>query len=238
MPVIAAMEVGRGRSVAVTTDSTWNWGLPALASKGAMRHYFTFWHNVLRWLIKDPEMNPVKIRTDRDNYEPGERVQVSITVLDRAYKPAPHIPVRMKLTGPAPVVPPIKPETVTNEIGYCETSFTPTTTGVYVLEAIAAAKDGSTHTAQETLLVQRSGPELRDVTINRELLADLAQKSGGRAIELPAKTFPAGIRIADPYIARVLEKEDIALWDNWLVLGLLVGLLSLEWWIRKRAGLP
>jgi len=180
----------------------------------------------------------VKIRTDHDSYEPGQRVQVAVTVLDRAYKPAPHVPVRLKLTGPAPVVPPIKPDAVTSEIGSCETSFTPTVPGVYVLQAVADAKDGHPNAATEILLVQYAGPELRDVTINREWLSHLARQSNAALIELPAKTLPANVRIANPYIARLLEKEDIPLWDNWLVLGLLVGLLGAEWWIRKRAGLP
>jgi hypothetical protein len=157
-------------------------------------------------------------------------------------------------------VPPLKPDAVTNDAGTIELSFTAHEAGVYSIEATAGFKveDGALRadgysveekTVSEPILVQQTGSELRDVSIDSELLTYIARKSsarggsafggGGAFMELPAaETFPVGVKIRDPYIARVLEKEDIPLWDNWIALCLLVGVLSVEWWIRKRSGLP
>jgi hypothetical protein len=33
------------------------------------------------------------------------------------------------------------------------------------------------------------------------------------------------------------RQEQLSLWDNWLVLLLLIGLMSLEWALRKKRGL-
>mgnify|MGYP001388576966 CR=1 FL=1 len=38
-------------------------------------------------------------------------------------------------------------------------------------------------------------------------------------------------------VTGVTQATVIDLWDNWYVLGLFVGLVSLEWFLRKRRGL-
>src|SRR5689334_11987199 len=50
MPVIVAGEYGKGRSLAVTSDSLWRWGFVAAARPGDDgRQYAKLWDNAIRW---------------------------------------------------------------------------------------------------------------------------------------------------------------------------------------------
>ncbi len=78
--------------------------------------------------------------------------------------------------------------------------------------------------------------ELADVTANRSLLDQMAQTSGGRLLlphqlsELPKLIKPEDLTTS--------EAHEYTLWDHWLLLVILGGLLTGEWVLRKWNGLP
>ena len=77
MPVIVAGDYGKGRSLAVTTDTLWRWGFVAAARPGDDgRHYTKFWENAMRWLIQDPDLRNLHVDSDAVEYVPGAPVRV------------------------------------------------------------------------------------------------------------------------------------------------------------------
>ncbi len=78
--------------------------------------------------------------------------------------------------------------------------------------------------------------ELADVTASRALLDQMAQVSRGKfllphqMIELPKLIQPEDLAIS--------ESHEYTLWDHWLLLTVLFGLLTAEWILRKWNGLP
>ena len=89
MPVIATMDVGKGRSLAITTDTTWHWAFEESTEKGAARRpYQTFWTNAIRWLIRDPELELVRIVPEKERFLPRENAIVEVRVQGRDYVPA------------------------------------------------------------------------------------------------------------------------------------------------------
>ncbi|MFM9959838.1 MAG: hypothetical protein ACKV2Q_01270 [Planctomycetaceae bacterium] len=78
--------------------------------------------------------------------------------------------------------------------------------------------------------------ELVDVTATRSLLEQIAQVSRGKLLmphqlgELP--------ELIQPQDLSVRETHEFTLWDHWLLLTLLCGLLTAEWVLRKWNGLP
>ena len=72
MPVIVAGEYGKGRSLAVTTDTLWRWGFVAAARPGDDgRQYTKLWENAMRWLIQDPDLRNLHVDSDAVEYAPG-----------------------------------------------------------------------------------------------------------------------------------------------------------------------
>ena len=88
MPVIVAGDYGKGRSLAVTTDTLWRWGFVAAARPGDDgRQYTKLWENAMRWLIQDPDLRNLHVDSDAVEYAPGAPVRVSVRLLGRDYQP-------------------------------------------------------------------------------------------------------------------------------------------------------
>ncbi|MEL7368452.1 MAG: glutamine amidotransferase, partial [Myxococcota bacterium] len=85
-PVVAIREVARGRTMAVTTDSVWNWRFTAVGEGGAGREFDRFWNNALRWLIRDPDLARVRVSADKSVVLLGEPVGVEARVLGPDYQ--------------------------------------------------------------------------------------------------------------------------------------------------------
>ena len=91
MPVIVAGEYGKGRSLAVTTDTLWRWGFVAAARPGDDgRQYTKLWENAIRWLIQDPDLRNLHVDSDAVEYVPGAPVRVTVRLLGRDYQPLPN----------------------------------------------------------------------------------------------------------------------------------------------------
>ncbi len=78
--------------------------------------------------------------------------------------------------------------------------------------------------------------ELTDVTATRSLLEQMAQVAHGKLLlphqlgELP--------KLIQPEDLSIREDHEYTLWDHWLLLAVLCGLLTAEWILRKWNGLP
>ncbi len=78
--------------------------------------------------------------------------------------------------------------------------------------------------------------ELADVTASRAVLEQIAQISGGRFL-LPHELGQLP-KLIQPQDLTTSEAHEYTLWDHWLLLIVLFGLLTAEWVIRKWNGLP
>ena len=84
--------------------------------------------------------------------------------------------------------------------------------------------------------VRPSAKEFERPEANPALLRRIAERTGGKFYTLAeASRLPEDM---GDVIASVRKHEDTSLWDSWWLWGLLVCVLSAEWLIRKRAGLP
>jgi uncharacterized membrane protein len=88
LPVIVAGSYGDGRSLAVTTDTLWHWGLVAAARPGDNgRAYTAFWEGAIRWLIQDPDLRNLHVDTDATEYAPREPVRATVRLVGLDYQP-------------------------------------------------------------------------------------------------------------------------------------------------------
>ena len=84
-------EVGRGRTLALTTDASWYWSFVAAGQEMGPRAYETFWHGAIRWLVRDPALTPMRVAAERTTFEPGG--DLALPVADRpGRRPLPGVP--------------------------------------------------------------------------------------------------------------------------------------------------
>ena len=236
-PVVVAGERGRGRVLAVLTDSVWRWALPAVATGGDPRHHQRFWNNALRWLLHDPEWKRIEVRTDEDAFLPGETVRVQVRVVDQTYEPAAGVPVTVSLRpvgGEEPGAPPLFAGEADGE-GRVVVELAAPAPGAWAVVG-RATRDGVTEEDSAIVLVRGAHPEQEDAAVREDLLRAIADATGGSASRLDDLDL-AGLERRPPRVVRVDRRRTVELWNTPWGLVLAVLLLGAEWWIRRRRGL-
>ncbi len=238
MPVIVAGEYGKGRSLAITTDTLWHYGFLAAAHAGDDgRQYTKLWENAMRWLIQDPDLRNLHVDSDAVEYVPGAPVRVAVRLLGRDYQPLANGEVTLAVTRGAD---PAKAEQVSTQKLVVGDDGTQTVDlgglppGVYRVSGKATIA-GRQVDATDIFLVRDGGTELDRPVGDPGTLEAIAKATRGEALG-PVDELPARLEFDAPRIVRVDKRTDVELWSRPSLLILVVGLLGLEWLLRQRSG--
>jgi uncharacterized membrane protein len=234
-PVLALWEYGRGRSLALTLDSSWYWAFPAHAAGSPSRHYDRFWGNALRWLVRDPDLTTLTVTADPPSVEPGRPVGVIVAARTPDYQPAADAQVKVDLFSVKQQRPVATQTGVTGADGMVRLEFWPPEPGAYKLFGSARKGDRSLGESEDAVAVRAVGPELSDASVRADILEGIARATGGAAHRLSIGTFPE-LTLLDPPVVEVGRSKDQPLWDRWYYLAALVALLGSEWLLRRRFG--
>ena len=238
MPVIVAGEYGKGRSLAVTTDTVWKWGFVAAARSGDNgRHYTKFWENAMRWLIQDPDLRNLHVDSDAVEYAPNAPVRVIVRLLGRDYQPLPGGAVALVVkrgADPTAAEQVSAAKVMVGEDGTVVHELGGLAPGVYRVEGRATIA-GRQVDATDIFLVREGGSELDRPVGDRATLESIAKATGGSALG-PVDSLPSDLTFDPPRIVRVDRRTDVELWSRPGLLLLIIGLLGLEWLLRQRSG--
>lgn len=236
-PVVAIREVGGGRTMAITTDSLWNWRFVAVSEGGAGREFDRFWSNALRWLIRDPELARVRLKADRSVLLLGEPVGAEVRVLGPDYHGLANAQVTSELLevdGP-------KKESVasqqanTGPEGTAVVVFHDVKPGTYVIRAQAVAAGEKIGIAEEPVIIEAADVEYQAPFPRPDIMKALAEGSGGQYVDLNDR-LPS-LDIHDPRRVEVDRTKRTPIWDTFPAFIGLLALAGLEWWFRRRSGL-
>lgn len=251
MPVLTVADIGKGRSLALTSDSSWRWGFGAAGGRAsdddAMRGrwYQRFWENSIRWMIKDPELRFLRVETDQAEYRRGEKVRVSVKALHPDYTPARDLDVTLQVARVGSAMragEPVANSTLrTDENGEASLELEPLPPGGYRVTARAQAKAATggalaaANTDDEVFLVRGGGRELEDAEARDGLLRAIADATGG-SFKGPGDSL-SGLNFLEPEVVRVNRHRDVELWSTWITLALAAIFFASEWGLRRRWGL-
>jgi len=232
--VVAVREVGAGRTLAVTTDSSWYWGFVAAEEGQGNRAYQRFWNNAIRWLVRDPDLTPLQVQPDRPAVDPGEPVGLSVAVRGPDYGPAPGAKVSAELVSDEGKVVG-RAEGVAGADGVARLEIPSPPPGAYKIAALAERPGFPAERATSAVSVRSSGPEDSDAAPRPELLRDVAEATNGTFTALPHRGLPS-LRLADPEVVEVGRRKDVPIWNRWWYLAALAAALGGEWVLRRRWG--
>lgn len=232
IPVLIKSHRGLGRLVYIGSDSFWRW-----RDRARWTYHQRLWGQILLWSVLDRTggSDPhVKLMTDRLHYADGETVTVRARLLSPEGRPLTGADAFAEiLDSRGEQVRRVTLRELSGEGG-----------------AYEAAVDGL---PEGRFMVRPVVFELR----NEDVQAEVHFRVG----DLPTNEFvrlaydPIALRDATSHVARVWDpesaleafephtrevtrREDLELWNHPLFLALVVGLLSAEWWIRRRKHLP
>jgi len=231
-PVILAFQrFGRGKSMALTTGSTWRW---RMGLDHRDNFHELFWKQMLRWLVSDAP-DQVGLLTEKHSYSLDEPVVMHAEVNDPTFMHLNNAQVTAQVKSPSGETASLQMAWDVDKDGQYSATFKPREEGVYEMTAEATQGTKSLGNAKANFRIAESTEEFHNAALNSDLLKRLAADTGGRYYTpREASTLPEDISYVDSGVSRIEEKD---LWDMPFLFLLLTAAISTEWIFRKRKGL-
>ena len=235
-PVLVVGESGRGRVLALLSDSSWYWSFVAAGAAQGPRAYETFWHSAIRWLVRDPALTPMRVTAERPSFEPGgEAPALDVQVRGSDYGAAGG--ARISVVTSSATDPQQHPAAaaVAGPDGNARVVLPPLPPGAYKATVTAKRADGaSVGEAEDAFVVAPASRELIEAAPRPEILRAIAETTKGRVVD--AGDSLAALPWRDPERVEVGQRTSKPLWDNWKVLVVLCLVVGTEWTLRRRWG--
>lgn len=224
-PLVLSMRFGSGRTAYVGTDEIWRWRY----GRGETLPE-RFWIPLVRMLARGRvagALGPGLLTVTPDRPEPGSPALIELEVFDQALidRLPERIDARVIRADGREAVVTLRGEGVTRS-----GVWTPDAPGSVRVELAPVAPELAALSARA--LVIESGDERRTLDTDHELLAELARRTGGRVV-----AWDETDRLAEwvPNRARVHAGTPVieTLWDKWIALLAVLGLLTIEWVGRR-----
>lgn len=229
-PLVAAQRYGQGRSMVFAGEASWRWRMLRPATDTS---YETIWRQIARWLTAGSP-GPVTIAPLSPSVA-GATERISITVRDDDYAPVGNAEVTIRLTAPDGHTRQLSPALSSPEKGRYGVAARFDQPGVYRIDASAERTGGRVGTATRHVLVGGADLEMAQPRLNEAVLQRLAQATGGTYLPGDqAQAVPSLVR-ESRVDAGTPEPRD--LWHNGWSLLAIIGLLAVEWTVRRRVGL-
>lgn len=231
LPVLSVREVGEGRTMAMSVDTSWRWSLSEAAEGRGNQAYLRFWKAAMRWLVADPTTARLTVDTTRENYGLDDEVKIVVSARDADFAPLVGGQVEVVVKSATGVE---SFEAETGPDGEVAVVFQPTRRGAHRVEV--AVREGAVEidTAQTVFAVTSRDPELDDVAPDPAFLQWLAERTGGRFVAPGEDVVPL---IDDDAGRTVWDRHEVALWRSPLLAAWIALFAGLAWWVRRRAGL-
>ncbi len=240
-PAAATRRYGGGRVGAFYSDSFWRWQLagdPLEEEEKSL--YAALISRLTDWLMpgegETPETDMPRLTTAKAEYDIGEEITVGALGFQ---PPEGNGDFAAAVTGPAEEISvPLALAEIGGDVGLSRRltgwrgRFTPEKEGLHEIRALCPAGGGE---AETVVFVRDPAAETVGLPIARRKLQRWAENSGGMfaAVDNWEKLWN-GLE----YVPRQRETvHEYTLWHSWTWLLLIIALLSIEWWLRRRSGL-
>jgi hypothetical protein len=230
-PLLVAQTPGNGRVVAFAADSTWHW-----AMQGFEDLHKRFWRQLVLWLAKkDQQEGNVWVHLNQRRHQPGARVEFRVGAMDKNGEPIADAQFSAEVLRPDAARRPVR---LTRQADELVGSFYETDqAGDYTVVASASRGGQSLGAAQSRFLVYEQDLELENPVADVSLLQSLASMTGGQSMapeQLQSFLEKFKTTRPDPIVEIQAKRTP---WDTWPFFLAFVGVLSAEWFLRKRWGL-
>ncbi len=234
-PLILTRNINRYKSAAITGYGLWRWRLLAQGNSQTERLYASFLTNIIKWLTTKEDEKKVRVVPVKEVFATTDPIEFTAQVYDDQYRQLDDAEVTVSIEKETDRTKLIL-EAVGN--GRYEGAITNLSEGDYVYSANAVTKGRVVGEDRGKFSVGKMNIEFLDTRLNKQLLDQIAFKTGGvyAEIENVDKVIKSlSSKKYEPQEITTITKVQIWNWEY--IALLLVVLLSLEWFIRKRNGM-
>ena len=229
-PVVSVGKYGQGRVLVLATDYSWKWRMGMVEKSRGQWAYHRFVERSVRWLTKDPGLDPVQVLLPEGGIRRGLRGEIRVRIRSEEESPETRGAVRLSIFDPRglKIGSELKPS---GRPGEFAASFSPEKGGIYKLKV--ETPGGS---AEESVEISEPVEE-RDGSPDHERLRMIAQSTGGKFLSPQEDLFKEVLRAAEKKEGRYVEEKRTPLWAHFPLWIAVLALLSAEWFFRRRWGL-
>jgi uncharacterized membrane protein len=233
-PILVSGEYGRGRVLAFAGESTFRWPLA-----GFGREHNRFWRQIILWLVQRDDLgkDDVWVKLDQRRVSPGSKVTVRAGARTAAGDPLEGAKLEAMVLHPGGR----KEALVLSRDGDdFSATLAPAAAGDYAIEVTAQEGERAVGTARADFLVFDRDIELSTPAADPDLMASLAawtRQEGGRAVapeELPKLLAELAEKPPEYEVRQMRWKLAGTSGDAWIMMVLMTGTLSAEWFLRKK----
>ncbi len=232
VPLLISQSFGDGRVMAFAGDTTWRWVM-----HGFEAAHKRFWRQIILWLARHDQAQEgsVWVRLTQPRFPPAQRVEFTVGANAPTGDPVGGAAFQAQIVLPDGTR---RPLSLARQGEQMVGSFRDTQTpGDYAIEVTATQKGQPLGSARARFLVFQQDLELDNASADADSLTSLAAMTHGESVA--PEQLPALIRrlVAGTQSLDVVQETKKTFWDTWWFFLTLVGLLGLEWYLRKRWGL-
>jgi hypothetical protein len=238
-PVIAIRRYGRGEVIYFGFNETWR-----LRRKYGEVFYRQLWGQMIHRLGLSHALGSQKrfvVRTDRQQYQPDDKVLVSVEAYNANYEPlaADELPdhaLSAEMTTPGGTAEGKRTQPFSIPL-FREGVFETRLSAVVPGEHRISVTDPVTHEQSQVFFqVANVSVERRSAVRNTALAREMSLATGGQSYDLT--NVSNLLKDFQPKPKTESSIKVIALWHNWLAFGLVILLMLGEWLSRKLMNLP
>lgn len=252
-PMLLSRTVGKSREIAFTSYGLWRWKLTSFGRErafaslshtkdtavGSESALDLFLGNATRWLVMRDDRKRVRIEPTQRLYDAGETIEFTAQVYDESFEPVDGAIVSMKVAGPGLkqaldlTLEPLSNGRYSARLPQGLPAGDYTYSGSAVSGKVQIGTDGGRFNVGE-YSIEFAEPRMRS-----ELLREIAARTGG-AFFTPENDADllSRIRALPSYQPKKIEeRSEYEARTAWYFLVLAIGLLSAEWFLRKRSGM-
>jgi len=231
-PVMIAHEKGSKKGILMLGSGFWRWHFLLSEDKIYRNSWQLMMKNIIRWLDTGSVDKNVILSASKKRYQIGDNILLNTQVYNGSFEVVNDGLIRTKISGPS-----VSFEIESNfiENGRYEGSFVPLLPGRYNIRSEAWRNNISLGRDEIELVVTTVNREFLNTKQNHRFLKRLANKSGGKYFDEDDSDKLINYLNLKPEIKQ--ESDTIELWNRLPFLVIIIFLLSLEWFIRKRKDL-
>jgi hypothetical protein len=234
VPAAVARQFGAGKVYYQAFDDSWRWRYEV-----ADMWHVKFWNQIANFTAEPPfsvRDKFVSLDAGAVTYQPGQTADLRVRLRDGEGRPVSNATVDAVLLKDGLKVATIRLTADDAGGGLFRGRTAALEPGSYEVAVESAAIPESQLKARTNFKVEpRETGELTQLSMNEDLLRQMASSSGGRYLR--EENFDRVLDFLAPMSQGRVVESDTILWQSWWWFLPIVGLLTAEWILRKRAGM-
>ncbi len=229
-PILTVSNYGNGRVLTLATDYSWKWYMGMVARGKGNLAYLRLVDRMVRWLTKDPGLDPVQITLPESAGSAGQEIEIRIKLKEEDLSPNLRSMVSFSVLNPdgVKIESKLKP---TGQLGEYLGSLLPQKGGIYKLIV-----ETSVGNLEESVVVAGLLDSL-DAAPDHEQLKKISASTGGKFLPRSEDL----LKEIEAYTERgqhsFIEEKRLPLWGMTYTLAIILALLGTEWYLRRKWGL-